>query len=161
MAGQIVKESVDDDQITACERRKMCTCDYDGPCFRKREKLNLVKEPTILEFDSNDIEDSNATEEKTMKGLIDRTNDQDTNENDFKSTMKNQKEKKPLAWKVRKPTKMCHLCSKAFIGNKKLKQHIDAVHEKKRPYLCDICSNRFSQEGHLKAHIATVHIGAF
>ena len=34
-------------QMTACERRKMCFCDYDGPCFSKRVKS------TVLESESS------------------------------------------------------------------------------------------------------------
>jgi hypothetical protein len=50
MAGQTSIESFDENQMTACERRKMCTCDFDGPCFKKQiVKKKCVKESAALE----------------------------------------------------------------------------------------------------------------
>ena len=67
MAGQTSIESFDENQMTACERRKMCTCDFDGPCFTKKVvKINFVKQSTALEeksesshLDPNDVSKSN------------------------------------------------------------------------------------------------------
>ena len=67
MAGQTSIESFDENQMTACERRKMCTCDFDGPCFTKQVvKINFVKQSTALEeksesshLDPNDVSKSN------------------------------------------------------------------------------------------------------
>ena len=53
MAGQTSIESLDENQMTACERRKMCTCDFDGPCFSKEiVKTNCVKQSTAIEEES-------------------------------------------------------------------------------------------------------------
>ena len=67
MAGQTSIESFDKNQMTACERRKMCTCDFDGPCFTKQVvKRNCVKQSTALEeksefshLDPNNVSKSN------------------------------------------------------------------------------------------------------
>ena len=67
MAGQMSIESFDENQMTACERRKMCTCDFDGPCFTKQVvKKPCVKQSTAIEeklntshLDPNDVSKSN------------------------------------------------------------------------------------------------------
>ena len=51
----------------------------------------------------------------------------------------------------------CHLCDKTYSVNTALKMHIEAVHEKKRPFACDICSERFGQKAHLVTHIKGKH----
>ena len=38
-----------------------------------------------------------------------------------------------------------------------LKQHVNSVHDKLKPFNCSICSQQFSQKGHLNVHVKKVH----
>ena len=38
-----------------------------------------------------------------------------------------------------------------------MKQHIETVHEGKKPHQCSICGNAFGLKQHLKRHISLVH----
>ena len=38
-----------------------------------------------------------------------------------------------------------------------LKRHIEAVHEKKRPFECTVCHERFGQKAHLVTHMKGKH----
>lgn len=53
----------------------------------------------------------------------------------------------------------CHICSKTFNMNRKVKEHIKFVHEKYRPYACDIpgCGGSFSSTSHLRRHKKSIH----
>ena len=50
--------------------------------------------------------------------------------------------------------KICHLCGKKHTTNSNLKQHMEMVHEKKRPYSCNVCDAEFyfnhAYEQHVK-----------
>jgi len=51
----------------------------------------------------------------------------------------------------------CKLCK--YVGDKqhKLIKHVNAVHEKLKPYICNECSIPFAAKGNLKSHRETVH----
>ena len=51
----------------------------------------------------------------------------------------------------------CTICSSSLKTRKNLKKHIEAVHEKKKPYQCIICLCCFSRKEHLAKHTNTVH----
>ena len=53
----------------------------------------------------------------------------------------------------------CDMCGKSLSNQKKLTEHIAAIHEGKKPFRCDICSYRFSQKTIMKKHVETVHEG--
>ena len=56
-------------------------------------------------------------------------------------------------------SKQCSDCGSTFSSQSNLRLHIDAVHEKKRPYLCSECGDSFSTQNNLKRHITAVHKG--
>ena len=56
-------------------------------------------------------------------------------------------------------SKQCSDCGSTFSTQSNLRLHVDAVHEKKRPYLCSECGDSFSTQNNLKRHISTVHKG--
>ena len=53
----------------------------------------------------------------------------------------------------------CSDCGSTFSSQSNLKLHIDAIHEKKKPWLCSECGDSFSTQNNLKRHISTVHKG--
>ena len=56
-------------------------------------------------------------------------------------------------------SKQCSDCGSTFSSQSNLRLHVDAVHEKKKPYLCSECGDSFSTQNNLKRHISTVHKG--
>ena len=74
MAGQTSIESFDENQMTACERRKMCTCDFDGPCFTKQVvKENSVNQLTALEekSESSHLDPNNVSKSNVITKITD------------------------------------------------------------------------------------------
>ena len=74
MAGQTSKESFDENQMTACERRKMCTCDFDGPCFTKQVvKKDCVRQSTALEekSESSHLDPNNVSKSNIVTKITD------------------------------------------------------------------------------------------
>ncbi|VVC38655.1 Calcineurin-like phosphoesterase domain, ApaH type,Zinc finger C2H2-type,Zinc finger, RING/FYVE/PHD- [Cinara cedri] len=57
-----------------------------------------------------------------------------------------------------KKTHICNICSKSFIYNSKLNQHIRERHTREKPYSCDICGAVFTQNNSLVRHYRT-HTG--
>ena len=51
----------------------------------------------------------------------------------------------------------CAICNNTFFNTSSLKDHILAVHEKKKPFKCPMCDLCCSQKGSLQKHIETVH----
>ena len=58
----------------------------------------------------------------------------------------------------KKPFK-CSQCESSFCKNSNLKQHIKLVHEGLRPFVCPICLNSFQYKVDVKKHIESVHEG--
>ena len=55
--------------------------------------------------------------------------------------------------------KECSICQKSFSTKQSLKNHIEAVHEGKRPHNCSICDYSTAHKADLKRHIEAVHEG--
>ena len=51
----------------------------------------------------------------------------------------------------------CHLCDKTVATTTVLRRHIEAVHEKKRPFACNLCDFTFTQKAHLITHLKGKH----
>ena len=51
----------------------------------------------------------------------------------------------------------CHLCDKTVATTTVLRRHIEAVHEKKRPFSCNLCDFTFTQKAHLITHLKGKH----
>ena len=74
MAGQTSIESFDENQMTVCERRKMCTCDFDGPCFTKQiVKENCENQATALEekSESSHLDPNNVSKSNIITKITD------------------------------------------------------------------------------------------
>ena len=71
----------------------------------------------------------------------------------------------PLPLKLRKPPTApgpkpsCDICKKIFRTSDKLKNHIESIHEGKKPYMCDLCGSSFAKTIQLKGHMQSVHEG--
>ena len=52
----------------------------------------------------------------------------------------------------------CLICDYCCTTKGNLKNHIDAVHEGKKPHKCSICDYRCSTKGTLKAHIKATYM---
>ena len=51
----------------------------------------------------------------------------------------------------------CSYCSKSFEGPGKLKEHIVAAHEGKKPYSCTLCEKSYGLKSSLRTHIGNAH----
>ncbi|XP_029711135.1 zinc finger protein 347 isoform X2 [Aedes albopictus] len=51
----------------------------------------------------------------------------------------------------------CPICRKKFKRNTALKQHIQYIHHKQRPYVCFFCPNRYQRKHQRKQHMLQVH----
>ena len=58
----------------------------------------------------------------------------------------------------KKPHK-CSICDYSCKSESNLKRHIDAIHEGKKPHECSICDYSCATKAHLKHHIDAVHEG--
>ncbi|KAF7256498.1 Zinc finger protein [Paragonimus skrjabini miyazakii] len=47
---------------------------------------------------------------------------------------------------------ICHLCSRPFVRDDKLKRHIRCVHSSERPFKCEFCSKAFARKDKLQEH---------
>ncbi|KAF8571056.1 hypothetical protein P879_05987 [Paragonimus westermani] len=47
---------------------------------------------------------------------------------------------------------VCHLCSRPFVRDDKLKRHIRCVHSSERPFKCEFCSKAFARKDKLQEH---------
>ena len=52
---------------------------------------------------------------------------------------------------------VCSMCPSKFAQKSLFTQHMDAVHEKKKPFECSLCPCNFGFKNNLDKHIATVH----
>ena len=51
----------------------------------------------------------------------------------------------------------CSICKLNFVSKYVLRNHIDVVHEKIKPFKCDSCNQTFALSGNLSAHKMSVH----
>ena len=56
-----------------------------------------------------------------------------------------------------KPDIRCHLCNRSVATPSVLRNHMEQVHEKKRPYACTLCDLKFAQKAHLVTHYKGKH----
>ena len=52
---------------------------------------------------------------------------------------------------------LCSYCSNRFERPARLKEHIVAVHEGKKPHSCSVCDKSFGMKRNLKKHIESAH----
>ncbi|KAK6739277.1 hypothetical protein RB195_020993 [Necator americanus] len=52
---------------------------------------------------------------------------------------------------------VCHHCNKVYNAHSQLKEHVDVVHENRRPYKCEHCGVNFGRAGGLRRHDMMVH----
>lgn len=50
-------------------------------------------------------------------------------------------------------SKTCELCGKIYADSKCLKNHIQAVHSKLRPYVCNVCGHSSARKAMLQMHL--------
>ena len=65
----------------------------------------------------------------------------------------------PTKGKKPKPITRCPHCDKQFSSNRNMREHIQRVHNKIRPYKCDLCDKRFFTNSDLKSHQAVHGLG--
>ena len=56
----------------------------------------------------------------------------------------------------KKPFK-CEICDYSCYQKSKMKKHVESVHEKNEPFKCEICYYSCAQNSNLKRHISSVH----
>ena len=49
------------------------------------------------------------------------------------------------------------VCGKSFTRESKLKQHIDSVHRKIKPFECPVCYKSFTEKGSMLRHLKSMH----
>ena len=54
---------------------------------------------------------------------------------------------------------MCSFCEKKFYSKKRLKDHVELVHEMKKSCVCSFCGKLFKLKRNMNMHIKTVHEG--
>ncbi|XP_033220243.1 zinc finger protein 658B-like isoform X2 [Belonocnema kinseyi] len=50
-------------------------------------------------------------------------------------------------------SKICEICGKTYADSKCLKNHIQAVHSKLRPYICNVCGHSSARKAMLEMHL--------
>ena len=55
----------------------------------------------------------------------------------------------------------CHICNNSFTLRSSLSKHIKSVHEKLKPYKCKDCDNSFAQSAHLKGLYFMLYFAMF
>jgi len=53
----------------------------------------------------------------------------------------------------------CSLCEKKFYAKKRLKEHVEVVHEMKKSCVCSLCGKLFKLKNNMMLHIKTFHEG--
>ena len=116
-----------------------------------RQKNELKK---VAKMETNhELPESRADQEgvnnilkprKDLNQIMKKTNNAKSTDKENKSQTKDQK-------------LQCKLCDKHFASKRNLKNHINMVHEGKKPFRCKMCGNNFATSLVLKRHINTVH----
>ena len=53
----------------------------------------------------------------------------------------------------------CEICGNFLSSKASLAQHINTIHEGKKPFTCEICDKCFANKTHLAQHIGAIHEG--
>ena len=49
-------------------------------------------------------------------------------------------------------------CEYASTRKGTLEKHVQAVHDKIKPFTCEVCSQKFNQKAHMTAHLDAIHL---
>ena len=60
--------------------------------------------------------------------------------------------------KERNPSIVIH-AQDALLRSKKIKEHVEFVHEGKKPFKCELCTTSFSNKINLRSHVSCIHEG--
>jgi uncharacterized Zn-finger protein len=126
----------------------------------------MQEELEVAVIDRNVVEDLNCSIESSGENEPDPLYEIEENtENDASSVNippKSTKKMKVSTTNAKKKpsclrTVQCPICSKKVANKYSLKSHIEAVHEKKKPFTCTHCPKAFNQKQQLIDHIAHRH----
>lgn len=76
----------------------------------------------------------------------------------FKTIEKAQRHETRMHGEIAPPSVfVCQHCNKIYNAQSQLKEHIDVVHENRRPFKCEQCGMKFGRAGGLRRHDMMVH----
>ena len=57
--------------------------------------------------------------------------------------------------------KICQVCGASFVSKGNLKQHMEAIHEKKRDFACNVCDAKFYFKHKMEEHVKGMNLDLF
>ena len=54
--------------------------------------------------------------------------------------------------------KICQVCGASFVSKGNLKQHMEAIHEKKRDFACNVCDAKFYFKHKMEEHVKGMNL---
>ena len=57
--------------------------------------------------------------------------------------------------------KICQVCGASFVSKGNLKQHMEAIHEKKRDFACNVCDAKFYFKHKMEEHVKGMNLYFF
>ena len=57
--------------------------------------------------------------------------------------------------------KICQVCGASFVSKGNLKQHMEAIHEKKRDFACNVCDAKFYFKHKMEEHVKGMNLDFF
>ena len=108
----------------------------------------MNQEPFVVENDTEIMTEPEERVENVSDLVSIEIDNEDLQKTDFDGNKNNSK----------KPERKCEICKMCLSSKNSLKQHINGVHLKIKPFQCKLCKKYFSEKQHLKRHNNGVHL---
>jgi len=124
------------------------------------DEVAIKKESNTEQFEyTEEITEKNSVQSNLVKiPILKKNSRQVKNKKIFDKTDINKQKKQNTQKTKNANKKICNYCGHHFAGNQTLRQHINDVHLKLKPYKCEKCKKCFSQGHNLKFHMNSVHL---